>query len=220
MGKRLNCWEFKKCGKEPEGAHKSRPDACPAARATVAHGVNGGMNGGRICWAISGTLSEDIVKGAFAKDMFSCINCDFFKLVEEEEADNFALLTPDQLRRYRSRIYGKRKYMRRDVHLDMELKSTTVRAGHNIGVVKNLSCDGLCFRSMSARINPEGPIECEIKHPENDIFLSVLGDVVWKKDVTVGCEVGVKFRGIEKELKREVLNYSLNFQAHDHRLIL
>ena len=75
------------------------------------------------------------------------------------------------------------------------------------------------FQINEFSLEPEGPIECEIKHPEKDTCLSVLGDIVWKKDIALGCDVGVKFRGIEKELKREVLRYSLNFQENDHRLI-
>ena len=51
---------------------------CPVAIATYANGLNRGMNGGRICWAIDGSCDRKIG---------SCIHCDFFNLLEEEELE-------------------------------------------------------------------------------------------------------------------------------------
>ncbi|MEN8262181.1 MAG: two-CW domain-containing protein [Nitrospirota bacterium] len=101
MTKKLNCWEFEKCGREPGGAKVTEHGVCPAATETAANGINEGKNGGRICWAIAGTFCKEKVKGKFAKEKFSCMSCDFFKLVDEEENINdYEILTPVQLKEF------------------------------------------------------------------------------------------------------------------------
>jgi hypothetical protein len=101
MAIKLNCWEFKKCGREPWGAKISEDDVCPAATKASANGINGGKNGGRICWAIAGTLSNEQIKGTFVKEIFSCMSCDFYKLVNEEENINtYEVLTSVQLNEF------------------------------------------------------------------------------------------------------------------------
>ena len=90
---KLNCWEFKNCGRQPGGAKVDELGMCPAAMAQNADGLNGGKNGGRICWAVSGTFCEGKVQGTFAEKKLSCMGCDFFKKVKEEEGEKFLLLT-------------------------------------------------------------------------------------------------------------------------------
>jgi len=84
-----NCWEFKKCGREPGGAHVQEFGACPAATETRVDGVNGGKNGGRTCWAIAGTMCSGRVQGTYAAKMSSCQSCEFYKSVQRAimEAD-------------------------------------------------------------------------------------------------------------------------------------
>jgi hypothetical protein len=50
------------------------------------NGLNGGKNGGRVCWAISGTLCAEKVLGSFAAKLVSCTHCDFYRMVHEEES--------------------------------------------------------------------------------------------------------------------------------------
>ena len=52
---------------------------------TVANGLNGGINGGRICWTISGTFCLHKIQGSYAKTQLSCKSCSFFKKVKEKE---------------------------------------------------------------------------------------------------------------------------------------
>ena len=46
-----NCWEFKKCGREHNGTNVDEKGVCPAVTSKKVHGVHGGSNGGRCCWA-------------------------------------------------------------------------------------------------------------------------------------------------------------------------
>lgn len=84
-----NCWEFKKCGREPEGAKVAELGVCKASTETRCDGINGGKNGGRACWALTGTLCGDKVQGTFATKLSNCCACDFFISVNKEEGDNF-----------------------------------------------------------------------------------------------------------------------------------
>lgn len=98
MSAKQNCWEFKKCGREPGGAKATELGVCPAAGDTSAQGINSGKNGGRICWAITGTLCGGKVQGTFANKQASCLGCEFYTAVRKEEApENFYLLKPGQV---------------------------------------------------------------------------------------------------------------------------
>jgi hypothetical protein len=94
-----NCWEFKKCGREPGGENISEFGVCPATTNAFVDGVNEGTNGGRICWAVAGMFCGERMKGTFANELLSsCLTCDFFNMVLKEEVDNnFYLFTPDQI---------------------------------------------------------------------------------------------------------------------------
>jgi hypothetical protein len=82
---RENCWEFMKCGRE----RPNRLGLCPAVTESNAHTVNRGKNGGRICWAVTGTLCEGKVQGTYAEKVLICSDCAFRKKVQEEERANF-----------------------------------------------------------------------------------------------------------------------------------
>jgi hypothetical protein len=84
MNMRLNCWEVKQCGREI-GGQRGDLGVCPAATETRLHGTNNGVNAGRACWVVAGTLCGDRVNGTFARKYETCEQCDFFKLVKQEE---------------------------------------------------------------------------------------------------------------------------------------
>jgi hypothetical protein len=82
---KMNCWQFKKCGREPGGPKVKEFGVCPVITVDDYDGVNGGHNGGRYCWRIAGTLCEGKVQGTFAAKFMNCLTCDFFKQVQAEE---------------------------------------------------------------------------------------------------------------------------------------
>ena len=82
---RENCWEFKKCGRESA----NKLGICPAVTEMMANTVNRGKNGGRVCWAVEGTLCDGKVQGTYAEKVLVCHDCDFRKKVQEEERYNF-----------------------------------------------------------------------------------------------------------------------------------
>ena len=83
--RRLNCWEYMKCGREPGGTKVDEFGICPAAADLSFDGINSGICGGRICWAVAGTFCDGKVQGTFAEKRESCMSCSFYKTVQEEE---------------------------------------------------------------------------------------------------------------------------------------
>ena len=84
----LNCWQFKKCGREPGGAKADLLGVCSASTETRVTGTNRGRNGGRACWAIGGTLCGGVVQGSFASKLGNCSKCEFYQMVATEEGPN------------------------------------------------------------------------------------------------------------------------------------
>ena len=91
----VNCWEFKKCGKEFGGNKVDELGVCPAVKEKKVDGINNGKNAGRCCWAISGTLCDDKVQGTFSQKVLDCMVCDFYRMVMKEEGTNFT--KPDKI---------------------------------------------------------------------------------------------------------------------------
>jgi serine/threonine protein kinase len=83
--KKINCWEFMKCGREPGGAKAAEYGTCVAATDSSYEGINAGKNAGRICWAVAGTCCGGKIQGTFAEKRNSCTSCPFYRLVQDEE---------------------------------------------------------------------------------------------------------------------------------------
>jgi len=90
MKKRINCWEYTKCGREAGGDNCVEFGVCPASISKQLDGINGGKSAGRACWLIQDTLCNETVALKFIK----CSECGFRKLVEEQEGEAFQLLPP------------------------------------------------------------------------------------------------------------------------------
>jgi len=73
------------CGREPGGKNAKVAGVCPAAVDMSFDGINSGTYGGRICWAVAGTFCGGCTQGSFAEKRASCLECDFFEMVQEEE---------------------------------------------------------------------------------------------------------------------------------------
>jgi len=84
-----NCWEYKKCGRQAGGAKVPELGVCPAASEKRVHGMHQGINGGRACWAVTGTFCGGNVQGTFASKLVNCMECEFYRLVGSEEGKEF-----------------------------------------------------------------------------------------------------------------------------------
>jgi hypothetical protein len=69
MERTLNCWEFKKCGREANGARVNELGICPAYPDNGTH-----------CAQVAGTLCGGKVQGTYASKFANCIfECDYYK---------------------------------------------------------------------------------------------------------------------------------------------
>ena len=89
--KKLNCWEFKRCGREVGGSKVKELGTCPAATERRLDGMHGGQNAGRACWVVAGTYCGGEVQGSFAKKFQNCEQCEFYAKVRQEEALKFKM---------------------------------------------------------------------------------------------------------------------------------
>lgn len=88
-----NCWEFKKCGREPGGHNAEELGVCPTPLNTKLDGMHGGHNGGRSCWVVAGSMCGGKIQGTFVEKYDNCSECEFYNQVKKEEQSNFSLLT-------------------------------------------------------------------------------------------------------------------------------
>jgi hypothetical protein len=92
--KKKNCWEVRNCGREVDGKNSERDGVCPAATFDLADGFCDGVNGGRACSYIMGTLcSADLCKidEDFSKER-ACAECDFYKELKAEHGTEMSLM--------------------------------------------------------------------------------------------------------------------------------
>ncbi len=86
---KLNCWEFMKCGREPDGRKVAKSGVCPVTLDASCDGINSGKNAGRVCWAIAGTFCDGKIQGSFVSKESSCTTCKVFKQIQAEEGAEF-----------------------------------------------------------------------------------------------------------------------------------
>lgn len=92
---KLNCWEYKKCGREKGGSNAVELGVCVATEEKKLNGVHGGTNAGRACWVVKNTLCGGNVQSNLAVKLGKCVACDFYKTVMGEEP---ATLSSSELR--------------------------------------------------------------------------------------------------------------------------
>ncbi len=84
-----NCWQLARCGRESGGARVGEMGICPASVERSLDGLNAGVNGGRICWVVSGTFCNGEIQGTAARKEMLCRFCDVYRAVKEQEGPDF-----------------------------------------------------------------------------------------------------------------------------------
>ena len=87
MEAKENCWEFFQCGREPGGKYVDELGECPVPTAMECDGINRGKAAGRVCWAVQGVIDL----GTDGSKPFKCLDCLFFKEVEQQEGSSFVV---------------------------------------------------------------------------------------------------------------------------------
>ncbi len=94
---KANCWEVKKCGREPGGKKQEELGTCPVTTFEAADGFLGGENGGRACVFIIGKLAAEPGGERCDQTSGGCFKCSFFKKLKKKHKKSFRL---DLFRRY------------------------------------------------------------------------------------------------------------------------
>jgi len=81
---KINCWDYKNCGRTIKDRNAKAPAICPAFSHTALNGINGGKNGGRSCWLIPGTLCGRRIQRSCVTKSLACSLCDFKRFVLRE----------------------------------------------------------------------------------------------------------------------------------------
>jgi len=88
---KINCWEFKKCERYPGGKNEKELGTCPVTTDKRLDSTHGGLNAGRACWVVAGSMCGGMIQGSFAQKFLNCKECDFYDKVKKEEFPRFEL---------------------------------------------------------------------------------------------------------------------------------
>ena len=113
-GKKVNCWEYNKCGREPGGENVQTLGVCPAVTDETYNGFNSGTNSGRFCWYVAGRMfSDEEPQCLNGKKFHGCTECRFLNKVANEELKNFIFdlntCPPEKLERVFINLLKKQK---------------------------------------------------------------------------------------------------------------
>ncbi len=86
MTSKLNCWEFKNCGREKGGLMVAVLGECPVPTYMKFDGLNEGLGAGRACWmAPRSPIKSETRQGNCSS---RCYRCDFYRRVVFEQEEN------------------------------------------------------------------------------------------------------------------------------------
>lgn len=103
-------------------------------------------------------------------------------------------------------LYDKRKLKRYDIFLIVEFKPLNKAGRYAIGITRNLSSEGFSMESQGFDFECGEILEFRLKHPGNDISVTLAGDIVWKKQSWYKHIIGVKLVEVSEESKSKILS--------------
>lgn len=102
-------------------------------------------------------------------------------------------------------LEDKRKFMRSSVPLVLEFKPTKRGSEHTWGLTRNFSYEGFSFETQNMGFERRKNMEFKLRFPKSYTPVSVIGNVVWKKQSENKCLAGVKLKEIDKKDKTNLL---------------
>ncbi len=93
MDKKINCWEYFKCGREPGGDKANEMGICPATTCIEANGFLEGKNGGRACAYVTGTFCSGIIRGTYNEKKDNCAKCKFYHDIKKEHGSDLSVIS-------------------------------------------------------------------------------------------------------------------------------
>lgn len=87
MGQKINCWEYRNCGMEPDGIFSKIHGECPIPKMMKLDGINGGKGAGRACWTVVHSSTPGDAPIPCRNSRISCIDCEFYHRVQGENIE-------------------------------------------------------------------------------------------------------------------------------------
>ncbi len=104
----------------------------------------------------------------------------------------------------------RRKYIRYDIPLEVEFKPLENASEFLSGLTLNFSRSGICFSSSFKAPRLNEVLDLRVKRPDEDTFVSAIGDLVWKEESSKECFYGVNLMSMEAEAKSIILETAYN----------
>ena len=102
-------------------------------------------------------------------------------------------------------LESKRKFKRFDLPLIVKFRLTNGKTQYSLGLLKNISCEGLSLEARDFNFIKHENLELELKFPQGNASVSLLGDVMWKKEDGRINYAGIKFLGQDESSKHEMI---------------
>lgn len=98
---------------------------------------------------------------------------------------------------------SKRKYKRIDMPVGVKFRPTYGAREYTLGITMNLSCEGLGLDAPDFRFFVYENLKLIIDTPGNEDPVSLIGNVLWKRQIGKRCLAGIKFKIENEDLQRE-----------------
>ncbi len=104
------------------------------------------------------------------------------------------------------KVDDRRKYIRYDMPLDVKFRKMDDSSEYTSGVLKNVSRSGLCFASKDKSLQLREVLDLQVKIPNEDTFVSAIGDIMWKQDLENEVLFGLSLMAMDAEAKSVILD--------------
>jgi hypothetical protein len=101
----------------------------------------------------------------------------------------------------------RRQFKRFDIVLDVKFRERET-SDYAAGLTKNFSREGLSFEAKNVDFPQKGILDFQLKHPKEDIFVSLIGNIAWREKDRDRYLIGIKLLEIQKEIKWDILDYA------------
>jgi len=102
-------------------------------------------------------------------------------------------------------LKSKREFARFDLPLIVKFRPSYGATRYALGLTKNFSFNGLGLEARDFNFIKNENLEMEVKFPQSGSSVSLLGDVVWKRQVGSSSMAGIKLKIKDNEMQNELM---------------
>ena len=99
---------------------------------------------------------------------------------------------------------NRREFKRFKTLLIVNIQPHSEPSSFFFGITKNISFEGFIFESQNFNLKPGNILEFKLKHPDKDLSLTAVGEIIWEKETKYEYLAGVKFHRMNEEIKSKI----------------